>query len=62
MEETGIARKSGKDFTPKQKRSISPNLIDRSPKVMMMITQHFSSEVSLFTESIFVLLFTFNLL
>jgi hypothetical protein len=61
MEETGIARKSRKDFTPKQMRSISPNLIDRSPKVMTIISQHFSSEISLFTESIFVLLCTFNL-
>jgi hypothetical protein len=61
MEETGVARKSERDFTPKQKRSISPNLIDPSPKMTTTITQHFASEISSFTEQVFLLLCTWNL-
>ncbi len=44
MEQTGVGRRSAKDFTPKQKRSVSPNVVDRSPKFMSTTIQHFSSE------------------
>jgi hypothetical protein len=69
MEETGVGRKSERDFTPKQKRSISPkqklsispNFIDRSSEVTTTITQHFASEISSFTEQVFLLLCICNL-
>ncbi|CAF4655396.1 unnamed protein product [Rotaria socialis] len=47
IEKTGITRKSGKDFTPKQKRSLSTNATDRSPKLITTISQHFSNEIIL---------------
>jgi len=54
METTGIARKSERDFTPKQNRFISTNSTDRSPKVMVpKIVQHFSSEISLLLQNRF---------
>jgi len=50
METTGVARKSEKEITPKQKRSISTNPTDRSPKIIATAAiQHFSSEISLST-------------
>jgi hypothetical protein len=50
MENTGIGRRSAKDFTPKQKRSISPHVVDRSPKCMSTTIQHFSGEFLFFVE------------
>lgn len=43
MEETGSARKSGRDFTQTPKRSSSQLSLDRSPKITTKINQHFAS-------------------
>lgn len=40
MEDTGITRKSVRDLTPKQKRTISPAVTGRSPKMTTIATQH----------------------
>ena len=47
MEETGIARKSARDFPQKPKRSLSQHSIDRSSKMTTKSNQHFSSQISI---------------